>query len=147
MSLLDGEPMNDAERDASAKPQGQALPPAVVETPAARLSRLAMSRRVRQAEQIHERRINAWAEAERDGTLDQVFGGPVSLDVVAPYLHRLGGGEIEPTVVIAGHVTRFLREEGFADFVRVLLAEHLDGRARLFLRVLPEVHGLSLIHI
>jgi len=59
VSLLDGEPMNDAERDASAKPQGQALPPAVVETPAARLARLAMSLRVRQAEQIHERRSYA----------------------------------------------------------------------------------------
>lgn len=133
--------MNDAERDASAKPQGQALPPAVFETPAARLARLAMSRRVRQADQLHARQLDAWAQAERDGTLDQVFGGPVSLDVVAPYLHRLGGGEIEPTVVIAGHVARFLREEGFADFVRVLLAEHLDGHARLSLRVSPEVHG------
>jgi len=59
---------------------------------------------------------------------------------VAPYLHRLGGGEIEPAIVIADHVARFLREEGFADFVRVLLAEQVAGHARLSLRVSPEVH-------
>ena len=133
--------MNDAERDASAKPPGQALPSAVVEAPAARLARLAASRRARQADHLYERQLDAWAQAERDGTLDQVFGGPVSLDAVAPYLHRLGGGEIEPAITIAGLVARFLREEGFADFVRVLLAEQVAGHARLSLRVSPEVHG------
>ena len=68
-----------------------------------------MSRRARQSERIHERRIDARAQAARDGTLDQIFGGPVSLVVVASYLHRLGSGEIEPTIVIADHVAHFVR--------------------------------------
>lgn len=133
--------MTDSERDASAKPQGQSPPPGVVEMPAARLASLAASRRVLQADQLHARQLDAWAQAERDDTLDQVFGGPVSLDAVIPYLHRLAGGEIESAIVIAGHVARFLREEGFADFVRVLLAEQVAGQACLSLRVSPEVHG------
>ena len=133
--------MTDSEHNASAKPQSQAPSSAAGDTPAARLARIAMSLRTRQADQLYARQLDAWEQAERDGTLDQVFGGPVSLDVVVPYLHRLGGGEIEPAIVIVGHVVRFLREEGFDDFVRVLLTEYLDGRARLSLRVSPEIHG------
>src|SRR6476620_2469742 len=128
--------MTDAERNVSATTQGQPPRPAIDETPAARLARLAMSRRVRRADQLHEqRRSDERQQAEGEGGPDKAFGGPVPLDVVAPYLHRLGGGEIEPAIVVADRVARFRREEGFADFVRVLLAEYVEGPARLSLEV------------
>jgi hypothetical protein len=134
--------MTDAKRDASATPQGQAPRPSIVETPAARLARIAMSRRVRQTDRLHERRrADERERAEGEGAPDETFGGPVSLDVVTPYLHRLGGGEIEPAIVVANRVARFLREEGFADFVRVLLAEYVEGHARLSLEVSLTVHA------
>lgn len=132
--------MTDVERDARATPQVQAPGSAVVRTSAERLARQALRFRLRQEDEASHRRYEAWKRAEEAGTLDTAFSGPVRLDIAAPYLHRLSGGETEPAVMLARQVANFLSVEGLSDLARVLLSEYRSGSSFVTLRVPPQVH-------